>query len=241
MVTGSIMEKRTITQNIFGRVFSKLRKIELTDYGIIITDKRSNVTTLTYSKLYDIPILTSGLLGSKILFIYENKKYSLSFLNENEAYEAFDLIEENAILNLTEAIKKAGGYFKRNAINMYLRDSLVDSIEVYNGSILSNYKKSKSQWDSKLDRETIRHLHKWNVYFPLSDGKEILREQYETKRLLDRKSFFDVIESNPLTEQQRLSVIRNNDFNLVLAAAGTGKTSVMVAKALDPISGSILT
>ena len=35
--------------------------------------------------------------------------------------------------------------------------------------------------------------------------------------------------------EQRLAIIRDNDKNLVLAAAGTGKTSVMVAKALDLI------
>lgn len=75
----------------------------------------------------------------------------------------------------------------------------------------------------------------WENFSPLSQGKDRLREAYESKLLLSRKSFFDIIESNPLTEQQRLSVIRNNDINLVLAAAGTGKTSVMVAKALDLI------
>lgn len=48
-------------------------------------------------------------------------------------------------------------------------------------------------------------------------------------------SFFDRVESNPLTHEQRLGVLRSNDMNMVLAAAGTGKTSVMVAKALDLI------
>src|SRR5690606_38198604 len=38
---------------------------------------------------------------------------------------------------------------------------------------------------------------------------------------------------------QRLAVVRNNDLNLVLAAAGTGKTSVMVAKALDLINSGM--
>ena len=44
-----------------------------------------------------------------------------------------------------------------------------------------------------------------------------------------------MVESNPLTNDQRLGVIRSNDLNMVLAAAGTGKTSVIVAKALDLI------
>lgn len=47
------------------------------------------------------------------------------------------------------------------------------------------------------------------------------------------------MESNPLTQEQRLGVIRNDDLNMVLAAAGTGKTSIIVAKTLDLINRNL--
>lgn len=44
------------------------------------------------------------------------------------------------------------------------------------------------------------------------------------------KKLFDSIEDNPLTEEQQTAVVTDEDHNLVVAAAGSGKTSVTVAK-----------
>jgi DNA helicase-4 len=54
---------------------------------------------------------------------------------------------------------------------------------------------------------------------------------YQKRQLKRFKQFFDSVESQPLTELQRRSVILDERRNLVVAGAGTGKTSVIVAKA----------
>ncbi len=53
------------------------------------------------------------------------------------------------------------------------------------------------------------------------------------------ENFFNTIESNPLTPEQRLAVIADEDATLVLAGAGSGKTSVIVAKAAYLIQSGI--
>ncbi len=57
---------------------------------------------------------------------------------------------------------------------------------------------------------------------------------------LDRwRDFFDTIESQPLTPEQRLSIVMDEDATLVLAGAGSGKTSVITTKAAYLVKAGI--
>ena len=53
------------------------------------------------------------------------------------------------------------------------------------------------------------------------------------------KDFFDNVEAMPLTPEQRLSVVVDEDATLILAGAGSGKTSVITAKAAYLIRSGI--
>jgi DNA helicase-4 len=54
---------------------------------------------------------------------------------------------------------------------------------------------------------------------------------FKTQELIRSKAFFDRFEKQPLTEEQRRAIVTDEDRNLVVAAAGSGKTSVIAAKA----------
>ena len=54
--------------------------------------------------------------------------------------------------------------------------------------------------------------------------------EYALGQLSAFKQFFDTVESNPLTDQQRQAIVHDQDNALVIAGAGTGKTSCVVGK-----------
>ncbi|MFC0116627.1 UvrD-helicase domain-containing protein [Pseudoalteromonas xiamenensis] len=72
---------------------------------------------------------------------------------------------------------------------------------------------------------TLEEIAQWS----LQDAEEF-KASFEAHYLEKYKSYFDTIERNPLTEKQRLACIRQEQNQLLLAAAGSGKTSVMVAR-----------
>ena len=56
-------------------------------------------------------------------------------------------------------------------------------------------------------------------------------EAFVANELVRSRDLFDRIEARPLTDEQRKAVVVDEKRNLVVAAAGSGKTSVIVAKA----------
>jgi len=77
-----------------------------------------------------------------------------------------------------------------------------------------------------MNTESIRNFV--NTYI---NSRSTLFWLHQKRELKKYSEFFDTIESHPLTELQRRAVILNERRNLVVAGAGTGKTSVITAKA----------
>ena len=58
-----------------------------------------------------------------------------------------------------------------------------------------------------------------------------INQRHLAKQLLEDKPFFDTVEKSPLTEEQAKAVVCFDNRVLLVASAGSGKTSTMVAKA----------
>ncbi len=88
-------------------------------------------------------------------------------------------------------------------------------------------------WPEQLDAEPAVQSAKCIRSFLVDP--EAVRERanriFLTGELERSRGFLNRVETRPLTEEQRRAVCVDDDRNLVVAAAGSGKTSVMVAKA----------
>lgn len=69
--------------------------------------------------------------------------------------------------------------------------------------------------------------------------RDVAISRFVDRQLVRWQDFLDTVESMPLTPEQRLSVVVDEDATLVLAGAGSGKTSVITAKAAYLVSAGI--
>ncbi|TLX20955.1 helicase IV [Thermomonas fusca] len=82
------------------------------------------------------------------------------------------------------------------------------------------------EWESAVNEEFQPSPQRWVERQVAAHNKS-----HEEAQLVACRPFFDRVESNPLTEEQSRAVICMDDELLVVAAAGSGKSSTIVAKA----------
>lgn len=225
----------------WGKWFGSIKVITLSSDKIICTTKKNVCTEYELSNITHLPRIEHSFFGTKIIFRYNNNDIVFTKLSKIQAIALFDILIKQVKSNVQKILDKILNIFATYAEYQYLRDSNVGILEQDLNPFFSWYETQKAWFIEQFDSKLNERLNYISFFFPLSEANiKKIRKVYENHILQKRKHFFDVIESNPLTEQQRLAVIRNNDINMVLAAAGTGKTSVMVAKALDLIdSGTV--
>lgn len=83
--------------------------------------------------------------------------------------------------------------------------------------------------------DEIRSQLKWlrTEFSPEKITAEVKKQNdlFVAKELKKYQDFFDTVEKSPLTEEQRIASIIFEDNNLLVAAAGSGKSSTLVGKA----------
>ena len=132
-----------------------------------------------------------------------------------------NIVSLRSVYNRLEQFKDPSRYITHSTFTNLERDA---------GDVVEQF---PSQWpDSLSGNMEIRMLEAAQDFLINPKGRRAKANDIFVVDELNRsKELFDKIETRPLTDEQRRAVVVDEDRNLVVAAAGSGKTSVIVAKA----------
>jgi DNA helicase IV len=222
------------------------RSLELDGDRILIT-RRGQVASMPLQALAQAPVLRKGILGTTLTF--RSGEYDDVALKWAGHFAAREFAEEIkgawTRFNLAALDKEAARLDKVLAEVLSLAAPSRYPAACQIALLLKEARALDASLLSKLNAEAI--------------GPEVVARIAPVRKLaadprtaranaisafvtaeLDRwKDFFDTIESKPLTPEQRLSVVVDEDATLVLAGAGSGKTSVITAKAAYLVKAGI--
>lgn len=126
-----------------------------------------------------------------------------------------------AILNFSKYIVFEKGYFTKSCLQAWFENS-----KHLNLAITSNPIEN-----SNLPILFANPLLKFQDFFINADNyRNNFNAQFIGKELIDYTDFFDNIEGHKLDLQQRSAIVTDEDNNLIIAGAGSGKTTTIVGK-----------
>jgi DNA helicase-4 len=231
-LTGNADSVPILTFNWIGRLLG-WKCITLEGNSLVVFKKEAAAEVHSLKSCINFATLSGGVLGKTLQLRVEDSLVRHKFLKSSLAAQFLESLNSHIVLNVNRYVVDTAAEFDDLVIHNYPRDSRIERISLMCKAIHDKYSAEKELWDTYLDSSSHQNLQRILQFWPVD--RSMLREHHEKYQLVLRARFFDSVESHPLTDEQRLGVLRSNDRNMVLAAAGTGKTSVIVSKALDLI------
>ena len=152
----------------------------------------------------------------------------------NDIEELEKLLEQKILFFKDELIN-----FQKGLINLSKQQYINNYTQVEISEKLQNIIKNKEKF---LLHDKVKNDILDLIEFNNNPTKWVRKanKQFVENEKIKEKTFFDTIESNPLTKTQQEAVLINENNNLILAGAGSGKTSVIVAKVAYLLKKEIL-
>ncbi len=220
-----------LTPHWFLRMFgAECAELHLSDSGVKISIEGGDFKPVRLLSLVQPGVIYKGLVFNALRFEAASEVIKVSWLSEtvvktcheklfNYAYSRI-MGEVNEAIGAIEGELKPDHYIrivKYTGVLMKAREAIrrignIDDLSLFKGR------------DKLLYKELLK-VSKWSA----SDIKP-LQDSYIESMVGENKKYFDEVEKNPLTDKQRIACIVDEENNIVLAGAGTGKTSVMIGR-----------
>ncbi|MCU4677047.1 UvrD-helicase domain-containing protein [Catenovulum sp. 2E275] len=95
----------------------------------------------------------------------------------------------------------------------------------------SNLNISPQQLDNPLAQQVFKLAAELNLTQLSAQGRAEYNQSVLPVLLTQYQAFFETVEKLPLTQAQRIACLTQDDHNLVIAGAGSGKTATLIGKA----------
>lgn len=206
-------------------------KLMLSGDGLVLKSEKEPARQIDWEAFASAPVARQGLLLSRIEFTANNQKERISWLSKATTRALRESLCSR-LLELHAARATAAVHKINNLVDKagYLRSSHVTGIARF--ADLQRHRLILPPEDIGVPQALVQpyeRLRQWAE----SDSVliEHTRDNFLREELERFKELFDSVESNPLTAKQREACVIDEDNNLVLAGAGTGKTSTMIGRA----------
>jgi DNA helicase-4 len=185
--------------------------------------------SFSWGKLEAVPKLTSGFLFWTLSWDHHCRSHKVKWLSAKQAAEALQACGPNWCACRSSRLVPLHAELDRILDHGYLREGQWKGIKSKAAGEIRTWPDDlDKRWLSQTDKDALAaltKLAKWSIY----DFSKHQRRFVE-KEKVHFASFFNEVESAPLTVSQREACIKDEVSNLVLAGAGTGKTSMLVGR-----------
>lgn len=213
------------------------RSIEYQSNELRVAARR--VQGIRIADLATVPSVTKGYIGSTLQITADDgTKITLRGVRYRDAETFREVIKSDWVGHNTARFES-----KRSTIDAIQRavaelsEALRYPSACFLAPILEHARTLDNELLSKLPQEAVGR----QVFGQIQSIQRFVKnagvmrnqaiEKFEEQQLPKWEAFFATFESNPLTPEQRISILADEDATLVLAGAGSGKTSVITAKA----------
>jgi len=198
--------------------------LQVSHQGILLDN-----TLINWSEIETFPHIESHFFFCSLNWQANSIQYHFNWLSKKDSLNAL-----NEIVGHWAKIKRTPLIHLANSINVkmskgYLRKDTFAKIQKKSISLLSQWPKDIELFSfNEAIYKSLQFLQlivSWNEKHLIS-----FQTNYIEKQQSSYQDYFQSIESNPLTNKQQIACITDEQNNLILAGAGTGKTSTMIGR-----------